>query len=205
MSTTSCERCEDFAADALKVLSQRCAPDERHCSCVPHLRAEIDRLTAERAALLAPVDRINEDLGVLANMACEDPKHNDLWCPTCEEYPTIRALAREAIHRRAELEEARLTLAAEQGRAEGAPSEGWTYGIIDDEGGRGWRKPWRQGMMFAWGIGCYVSSSAVVTPHPGGWSRWRYNDDGELDEEVEYHTDEAWSARAAMLAADASK
>ena len=47
MSTTPCERCEDFAADARKVLSQRCASDERHCSCVPHLRAEIERLTAE--------------------------------------------------------------------------------------------------------------------------------------------------------------
>lgn len=104
----------------------------------------------------------------------------------------------------AELEEARLTLAAEQGRAEGAPSEGWTYGIIDDEGGQGWRKPWRHGMIFAWGIGCYVSSSAVVTPHPGGWSRWRYNDDGELDEEVEHHTDDGWTMRAAMRAADAA-
>lgn len=103
------------------------------------------------------------------------------------------------------IEEARLTLAAEQGRAEGAPSEGWTYGIIDDEGGRGWRKPWPNGMIFAWGVGCYVSSSAVVTPHPGGWSRWRHDDDGELDEEVEHHTDEAWSTRAAMLAADAFK
>ena len=140
MSTTSCERCEDFAADALKVLSQRCAPDERHCSCVPHLRAEIDRLTAERVALLAPVDGINEDLGVLANMTCEDPKHNDLWCPTCEEYPTIRALAREAIRLRAELEEARLTLAAEIGDIKGALSTRWTtdghnwYGARPDGG-----------------------------------------------------------------------
>ena len=86
MPTTSCERCEDFAADARKVLSQRCAPDERHCSCVPHLRAEIDRLTAE-------------------------------------------------------LEEVRLTLAAEQVRAEGAPSEGW---IPDYQSGQfpcwQWRK-----------------------------------------------------------------
>lgn len=115
------------------------APD--HVAEVERLRAEIDRLTAERAALLAPVDGINEDLGVLANMACEDPKHNDLWCPTCEECPAIRALARETIHLRAELEEARLTLAAEQGRAEGAPSEGW---IPDYQSGQfpcwQWRK-----------------------------------------------------------------
>ena len=41
----TCPRCEDFANDARKVLSERCAPDERHCSCVPHLRAEIERLT----------------------------------------------------------------------------------------------------------------------------------------------------------------
>lgn len=119
--------------------------------------------------------------------------------------PDAPDLVAEIDRLTAELEETRLTLAAEQGRSEGAPSEGWVYGIIDDEGGRGWRKPWRHGMIFAWGIGCYVSSSAVVTPHPGGWSRWRYNEDGELDEEMEHHTDDAWTMRAAMLAADASK
>ena len=181
MSTTSCERCEDFAADALKVLSQRCAPDERHCSCVPHLRAEIDRLTAERAALLAPVDGINEDLGVLANIACEDLKHNDLWCPTCEEYPTIRALAREAIRRRAELEEARLTLAAEQGRAEGAPSDGWRAAGGDWSKGRARVK--RSGFLWRWHI---------YAPQPN-------------DHKATIASGLAPTARAAMLAADASK
>lgn len=185
MPTTSSERCEDFAADARKVLSQRCAPDERHCSCVPHLRAEVERLTAAQLAdEVATIARLEQEIGRLQS-----------------------ALGGEIAARQAAdvaVEEAQLTLAAEQGRAEGAPSEGWTYGIIDDEGGRGWRKPWPNGMIFAWGVGCYVSSSAVVTPHPGGWSRWRHDDDGELDEEVEHHTDEAWSTRAAMLAADAA-
>ena len=182
MSTTSCERCEDFAADALKVLSQRCAPDERHCSCVPHLRAEIDRLTAERAALLAPVDGINEDLGVLANMACEDPKHDDLWCPTCEEYPTIRTLAHEAIRLRAELEEARLTLAAEQGRAEGAPSEGWVH-YDDPTYGQIWEKRYDNGDIVRVGLNGIVHREMCRRQ-----LAFRYS-----------------TSRAAMLAADASK
>lgn len=50
-SANTCHRCEDLASDARRVLSERCAPDERHCSCVLRLRAEIARLTAERDEL----------------------------------------------------------------------------------------------------------------------------------------------------------
>lgn len=49
----TCLRCEDFAADAHKVLNEKCAPDEKHCSCVPHLRAEAARLTARLAEVEA--------------------------------------------------------------------------------------------------------------------------------------------------------
>lgn len=121
MSTTSCERCEDFAADARKVLSKRCAPDERHCSCVPHLRAEIERLNVE-------------------------------------------------------LEEARLTLAAERGRADGAPSDGWVYTA-------GFYERWEKG------------KAVVQNLYPLGW-KWRVGRRKFRD---------APTARAAMLAADATK
>ena len=44
------ERISDFEDDFRKVTSETCAPDERHCSCVPHLRADVKR---ERAAVVA--------------------------------------------------------------------------------------------------------------------------------------------------------
>ena len=160
------------------------APD--HVAEVERLRAEIDRLTAERAALLAPVDGISEDLGVLANMACEDPKHNDLWCPTCEECPAIRALAREAIHLRAELEEARLTLAAEQGRVEGAPSEGWQAPTRT-------RTSWRKE-----GPGWLIDVSKRYDLWD--WDYWVLG----IAAGAPTATGTAQTARAAMLAADAA-
>ena len=137
MSTTPCERCEDFSADASKVLSQRCAPDERHCSCVPHLRAEIDRLTAE-------------------------------------------------------LEEARLTLAAEQGHADGAPSEGWTCERIH----RG-RPTWlRRAIIQGYDGTFYVEYAPIGID---GWF-WCFQ-----SPDVQTTFQPANTARAAMRAADASK
>jgi hypothetical protein len=75
------------------------------------------------------------------------------------------------------LAEARMTLAAEQGKAEGAPSEGWTY----DRRYRQWNKPrglhvMKIGTEWSW----------RVSPYPTGSSWWGREP----------------SARAAMLAAD---
>jgi hypothetical protein len=41
------ERVRDYEDDAKTVLADRCALDERHCSCVPHLRQEVERLRDE--------------------------------------------------------------------------------------------------------------------------------------------------------------
>lgn len=46
------ERLADFQADYRKVMSDQCAPDERHCSCVPHLRARIAEMECERVDLI---------------------------------------------------------------------------------------------------------------------------------------------------------
>lgn len=37
--------------DYYAVLDDECAPDERHCSCVPHLRRRIAELEAQLAAV----------------------------------------------------------------------------------------------------------------------------------------------------------
>jgi len=49
------ERIADFEDDFRKVTSGMCAPDERHCSCVPHLRAEVSRLRSETSGDAAVV------------------------------------------------------------------------------------------------------------------------------------------------------
>lgn len=50
------ERAQDFEDDYRKVMSDQCAPDERHCSCVPHLRKRIAELERERVDLINGAD-----------------------------------------------------------------------------------------------------------------------------------------------------
>jgi predicted nuclease with TOPRIM domain len=40
-------RISDFEDDFRRVVNEDCAPDEKHCSCVPHLRRENAELKAE--------------------------------------------------------------------------------------------------------------------------------------------------------------
>ncbi len=40
------ERNKQFEEDFRKVVSEKCAPDERHCSCVPHLRKALKEATS---------------------------------------------------------------------------------------------------------------------------------------------------------------
>lgn len=37
---------DDYKRDHAQVMAERCASDEKHCSCVPHLRAEVEKLRA---------------------------------------------------------------------------------------------------------------------------------------------------------------
>lgn len=106
----------------------------------------------------------------------------------------------------AALEEARLTLAAEQGRAEGAPSPGWEPCRVDDDGGWGWRKKTADGFLFAQGARVIepVESEYGLQRHPGGWERWLADSEEFLAEKVAHGLDDTWTARAAMLAADAA-
>lgn len=38
---------QDYEDDFRKVMQEECAPDEKHCSCVPHLRAEVKLLRSK--------------------------------------------------------------------------------------------------------------------------------------------------------------
>lgn len=40
------ERNDQFEEDFRKVVSEKCAPDEKHCSCVPHLRKALKEATS---------------------------------------------------------------------------------------------------------------------------------------------------------------
>jgi len=101
-------------------------------------------------------------------------------CPSCRAPadPSADAFAvyREAVGAlKSERDELRLTLAAEQGKAEGAPSEGWAF-----VGG-----VWKKGNFSVW-------SDA------DGWDILWFN--GGVSKEIGTYT----TARAAMIAADAA-
>lgn len=61
--TERAERAQDFEDDARKVKSGQCAPDEVHCSCVPHLRRQIAEVEKERDDDERDTAGIFEDIG----------------------------------------------------------------------------------------------------------------------------------------------
>lgn len=54
---------QDYEESYRRVLSEECAPDEQHCSCVPALRAEIARLEEKHRWI--PVSERLPDVGVM--------------------------------------------------------------------------------------------------------------------------------------------
>jgi len=50
------ERDDNFCDDFHRVTSEACAPDELHCSCVPHLRAQVAELQALGVSLHKAAD-----------------------------------------------------------------------------------------------------------------------------------------------------
>lgn len=128
-------RLADIEEDARRVLADSCAPDERHCSCVPHLRARLAEVERER-------------------------------------------------------DEALLTLAAEQGRQEGAPSKRWHY-VGNEDGFDEERGEWRRrdgAVKVWWDNGRWIWGRRA---QPGVYVAER----GQPDDQP---------ARVAMLAADAA-
>ena len=50
------EEVEDWREGTRRVMAEECAPDEKHCTCVPTLRKEIERLKAEIEDLKASLE-----------------------------------------------------------------------------------------------------------------------------------------------------
>lgn len=180
-------------------------------TAAPALAREVARLRdhLNTARRLLPPRYVAADGSILDPERCT-PHARD--CAECgrgrahdeECLGVLETPAEEVARLRAALEEVRLTLAAQRGRAEGAPP-GWECRVITEDGDRCWRKPTADGMLFAWGAGVeFIGQEQTATPHPGGWTRWVADEDGDLDEQIEGHSDDDWTDRAAMLAADAA-
>lgn len=45
---------DDYENEARRIMNEECAPDERHCSCVPALKAEMERLRKVATEALTP-------------------------------------------------------------------------------------------------------------------------------------------------------
>ena len=50
------ERFDDYMDDYVAVINEDCAGDEKHCTCVPILRAEVERLNDLVARLRRQID-----------------------------------------------------------------------------------------------------------------------------------------------------
>lgn len=56
-------RLADYEDDHRAVVAGQCAPDERHCSCVPHLRREMEAMRAVEKATRHLVLMLDQTLG----------------------------------------------------------------------------------------------------------------------------------------------
>lgn len=70
MSNSSIERLRDLEDSHRAVMREECAGDEVHCSCVPPMRAEVERLRAkvkgfETAPLHIAMDVLNDRIAKL--------------------------------------------------------------------------------------------------------------------------------------------
>jgi chromosome segregation ATPase len=65
-------RLADWQDTHNQIMEEKCAGDEKHCTCVPSLRVEIKRLTAEIEELEEEIDNLGDEVGRL------DAENDDL-------------------------------------------------------------------------------------------------------------------------------
>lgn len=80
-------RLDDYYDDHRAVVAGRCGPDEVHCSCVPHLRREVEAMravveAAERASMCITCSR---DRGYMA------PHKKCRSCASCKAAATLKS------------------------------------------------------------------------------------------------------------------
>ncbi len=61
---------EDMEDSTRAAMSERCDASERHCTCVPLLRAEVKRLQA----VTVPLDALREPEGATVTIICDNPE-----------------------------------------------------------------------------------------------------------------------------------
>jgi hypothetical protein len=95
-------------------VAHACGPDAEHCSCVLHLRAEIERLRAQRVLDNEEAARLYDfarDKGQALERAavvawlraeCGSPGHEDRFCAYCNVRRNIAAAIERGEHRREE-------------------------------------------------------------------------------------------------------
>jgi hypothetical protein len=86
------ERAQDFEDDFSKVKAEKCAGDEVHCSCVIHLRRQIEELKAEVAALKSEAQN-----PYVLRIPDDAPR---FWAKECEHLRTYRTEATVRVCRR---------------------------------------------------------------------------------------------------------
>jgi len=173
-------------------------------TAAPLLAAEVERLTtaideSKAADLHRNLNRrVAAALGLLDERV--DAATGETYLPSWHDMPEqVTALRAEVERLNAANEELRLTLAAEQGRAEGAPSERWRYVHTGD--GHGWALPTPNADSAAADEWARMDYRIRPLPHcdvsriSGGIWFLRWHPDLRRDSTGHY------TARAAMLAA----
>ena len=157
------------------------------------MRAGLEDADEELAALRAEVERVGaavEDEAMRSSNAYAEGLADGQALASDDADEAWKTLEAERDAARAEVEEARLTLAAEQGKPEGAPSEGWTC----PPGTVYWQRR-SESPLGTWAI--TPTSPQEREGHPG-W-RWRAT---FIDLDGRRSLLHESTARAAMLAAD---
>jgi len=94
------ENVATFSDDFQRVTSEVCAPDEVHCSCVPHLRAALAAANAEAATMRAWAERAAGDENANAEDARKERVAVVAWLEKAGWMPSMVEVFKRGEHRK---------------------------------------------------------------------------------------------------------